>query len=542
MQPQSRGERSSGDRRAGRLLSVALEDDIEDALRDRYRVETADSSAELGTIDPDADCLVVDGETFRALCADDAVPSAPVVVFSDTADPALMRAIARREGCDIVYRDGLAGAPREAPELERLGERIEAARGGQRAGADRDGTDDPSPDLRDTVLETARNLMGAAPDEVDTKIEWGLGSVAEALGGTRGVVYAYDDDRLRVTHEWHAAGRDPVGHEAVRAEEFPGFAAALSQFETFRTAAGEEDREEGSAAASLERFGYGSEGVFVAVPVVIDWALSRVLVVDGAPAGRLSERTETRLRTAGELIGRTLRRNDRRREIERQNERLERFASVISHDLQNPLNVITGFAELARESDDPAAIDRIEAAAERMETILEDLRTLTREAEDLGELEEVPVSAVAKRANRAVETPGATVEIGEIGRVETDPSRLRQAFENLLRNAVEHGGSDVTVRVERIEGGFAFVDDGAGFSPEDRGQVFNDGYTGGDGTGLGLAIVRTVIEAHGWAIAATEAEGGGARFEITGVGFEGGGAGNESGGERGDADETADGG
>ena len=538
MQPQSHGERSSGDRRAGRLLSVALDEDVEDALEDRYRVETADSRAELGAVDPDADCLVVDAETFRALSADDSFPPAPVVVFSDTADPALMRTIARREGCDVVYRDGLEGAPEETSELERLGERIEAARSGQSAGEDRAG--DRPPDLRDTVLETARNLMGAAPDEVDTKIEWGIGSVAEALGGTRGVVYACEGDRLRVTHEWHAAGREPIGHETVRAEAFPGFAASLSQFETFRTAA--EQREtngEAGSVASPERFGYGSEGVFVAAPVVIDWTLSRVLVVDGAPAGRLSERTETRLRTAGELIGRTLRRNDRRREIERQNERLERFASVISHDLQNPLNVITGFAELARESGDPAAIDRIEAAAERMETILEDLRTLTREAEDLGELEEASVAAVARRANRAVETPEATVEIDEIGRVETDPSRLRQAFENLFRNAVEHGGEDVTVRLERIEDGFAFVDDGAGFSPEDRGQVFNDGYTGGDGTGLGLAIVRTVIEAHGWAIAATEAEGGGARFEITGVGFEDG---TDKEGEGEDTDEPVDGG
>jgi signal transduction histidine kinase len=154
-----------------------------------------------------------------------------------------------------------------------------------------------------------------------------------------------------------------------------------------------------------------------------------------------------------------------------------------------------------------------------MEAILDDLRTLTREAKDLGELEPVAVASVADRALRAVDTETITVDIDEIGTVEADPSRLRQAFENLLRNAAEHAGTGVTVRIEPTDGGFAVVDDGPGFDPEDRGRVFEEGYTGGGGTGLGLAIVRTVIEAHGWTIEATDAENGGARFEVTGVRF-----------------------
>jgi signal transduction histidine kinase len=220
------------------------------------------------------------------------------------------------------------------------------------------------------------------------------------------------------------------------------------------------------------------------------------------------------------LIGQTLRRNDRRREIEQQNERLERFASVIGHDLQNPLNVIIGYTELARETSDFEAIDRIEAAADRMETILEDLQTLTREAKDLGDRESIAISEVVERACRTVETEDVTVDIDEIGSVEADSSRLRQAFENLLRNAVEHSGSDVTVRIERIDDGFAVTDDGPGFSPADRGHVFEEGYTGDNGTGLGLAIVRTVIEAHGWTIEATDGDDGGARFEIRGIEFD----------------------
>ena len=76
----------------------------------------------------------------------------------------------------------------------------------------------------------------------------------------------------------------------------------------------------------------------------------------------------------------------------------------------------------------------------------------------------------------------------------------------------------MTVRFEPMDGGFAVSDDGSGFDPEDRGRLFEEGYTGG-GSGLGPAIVRTVIEAHGWTIEATDAESGGARFEIGDVRF-----------------------
>ena len=543
MQPQTDGEQPTADRSPCRVLFVSSGDDDAVSLGDRYRIETAAGPESLESVGPNTDCLVVDEETFRLATEGTGSafpPSVPVVVFSVTADPDVAQAVARREGFDIVYRDTAVATDRSTPEAERLRERIDTACRDRRPAESAESVDD----LGDTVLETAGILTSAAPDEVDTKIEWGLGSIAEALGGNRGVLYEHERDRLRVTHEWHASDRGPLEHDGLRAAEFPGFESALAQFEPFRSDETTED--------SLARLGYGADGgICIAVPIVIEWTLTRVLVVDGVSADRLDERTDARLRTAGELVGRTLRRNRRRREIERQNDRLERFASVISHDLQNPLNVITGFAELARTSEDPEAIDRIEAAARRMETILEDLRTLTREAAELGELESVSVSTVAERAERAVGTGDVTVEIGDIGCVEADASRLQQAFENLFRNsvehgstssrtrsddsvehgstgtrpeadgAIEHGGPGVTVTVERIDGGFAVSDDGCGFSPEDRGRVFEDGYTGGSGTGLGLAIVRTVVEAHGWAIEAADSPEGGASFEITGVEFDG---------------------
>ena len=101
-----------------------------------------------------------------------------------------------------------------------------------------------------------------------------------------------------------------------------------------------------------------------------------------------------------------------------------------------------------------------------------------------------------------------------------DPDRLVQVFENLLQNSVDHGGEGVTVRVGSLENGFYVEDDGPGVPEADRERMFEHGYTTRqDGMGYGLSIVRSIVDAHGWSIAVTESEDGGARFELTGVDF-----------------------
>ena len=500
-------------------------------LEDHYRVDQSnlDTDTEF-TVGAETDCLVLEAGAFRAIDAAETVslPSVPTVVFSESADPKLAQTVARCDGYDIVYGGGETAG--ESAAIDRLRDRIDVAcheekiaeteRGdvGSDGSADITSAESTTVGLEETILETAGLLMSAAPDEVDTKIEWGIKSIADTLGADRGVLYERDENRLVLTHQWHAPSADRIEHGEVAAASLPGFEASVSQFEPFRT---DELCQEATEAVAepISALGYGPDGVFIAVPIVIEWTLQRVLVIDGASRDTLSPATGSRLQTAGELIGQRLHHHRQRNELKRQNERLERFASVISHDLQNPLNVITGYTGLVRESDDPDHVDRIENAAERMERMLDDLGTLTRTDEELGELEPVAVSGVANRAAQAVETDGVTIEIAEIGTVEADPSRLQQAFENLLRNAVEHAGTGTTVRFERMDGGLAIVDDGPGFDPEDQGQLFEEGYTGGGGTGLGLAIVRTVIEAHGWTIEATGGEAGGARFEVSDVRF-----------------------
>jgi signal transduction histidine kinase len=222
----------------------------------------------------------------------------------------------------------------------------------------------------------------------------------------------------------------------------------------------------------------------------------------------------------GELIVlRDITERTRREErLRQQNEQLEEFASVVSHDLRNPLNVISARTQLARETGDAEHFDALEDAADRMDRLIDDLLQLARQGQTVGETEEVLVRGVAEDAWATVEAPEADFEIVGDEAVEADRDRLQQAFENLFRNALDHVGADVSIRVETMDDGFAVVDDGPGIPSEERDQVFEYGHTtADDGTGFGLSIVSEIVDAHDWDIRVTDGEQGGARFEITGI-------------------------
>ncbi|WP_144924077.1 two-component system sensor histidine kinase NtrB [Halorubrum salsamenti] len=216
---------------------------------------------------------------------------------------------------------------------------------------------------------------------------------------------------------------------------------------------------------------------------------------------------------------RDVRERKRREEALRENnERLEEFASIVSHDLRNPLNVAQGRLDIAREAHDSEHLDAVADAHDRMETLIDDLLTLARDGEGVEETERVPLRELAEACWEGVETAAASLRVETDRAVSADRSRLRQLFENLMRNAVEHAGDDVTVTVGGVDGGFYVADDGPGIPESDRETVFETGYsTNEDGTGFGLEIVETVAAAHGWDVRVTDAAGGGARFEFTGV-------------------------
>ncbi|THE65118.1 histidine kinase [Salinadaptatus halalkaliphilus] len=215
--------------------------------------------------------------------------------------------------------------------------------------------------------------------------------------------------------------------------------------------------------------------------------------------------------------------------LREQNDRLEEFSSIVAHDVRNPISVATGYVELAADETDDVESELAAArrALERSERITDDLLWLARSGQAIGARVETNLADVAETAWRHVQTDGASLEMNGDRLVLADRDRLSQLFENLFRNAVEHGSTDddgpqgkhdPLVRVGTLEDGFVVEDTGPGLSVANPDTVFELGYTSDDdGTGYGLSIVETIVEAHGWSIAVTESDEGGARFEITGL-------------------------
>ena len=237
-----------------------------------------------------------------------------------------------------------------------------------------------------------------------------------------------------------------------------------------------------------------------------------------------------------------------KQQLERQNERLGQFASIVSHDLRNPLNIIEGRLQIYRERGGEEHLDVVEESLEEMGNLINDLLDLARKGQTVEEVQDVDLAEYVDHCWTGVETGDATVEVTDPGTVVADPGRFGQLLTNLFRNSVEHGSTGsqtqsddsvehgstsnrqeaddsvehdsdgVTVRVGVTDEGFFVADDGPGIPESRREDVLEYGVTDSeDGTGIGLAIVSEIAEAHGWSVTITDSWAGGARFEFAGV-------------------------
>jgi PAS domain S-box-containing protein len=218
-------------------------------------------------------------------------------------------------------------------------------------------------------------------------------------------------------------------------------------------------------------------------------------------------------------IGRDIRDRQRReRRLRRQLAQFDEFASVLSHDLRTPLNVVRGRLELARDSGETDHLEQAEAALDRLDELIGNLAGVMREGELVTDVTAVDLGAASRSAWDALETAGATLAVETDRTIHADEGALTRLLENLLKNAIEHGEGTVTVTVGDLPKGFYVADNGPGIPEAERDDVFEIGTTVKEGEhGVGLASVKQLAVAHGWEISVTESDAGGARFEISDV-------------------------
>jgi K+-sensing histidine kinase KdpD len=221
-----------------------------------------------------------------------------------------------------------------------------------------------------------------------------------------------------------------------------------------------------------------------------------------------------------ELIARLLENELRRKRADEKIERLEEFASVLAHDIRNPLAVALGRVEVAQLNHDSEHLDEAVGALGRVDDVISEVLAMARQGQHIEETEDVQLSEIANRCWATVATDQASITVEDDLTFRAAADRLQHVFENLYRNSVEHGGENVTVRVGPLpeSDGFYVEDDGPGIPEDKRGVVLEAEYTTGDGSlGFGLAIVDGIATAHDWDLAITESSTGGARFEFSNV-------------------------
>ncbi|HYE62611.1 MAG TPA: PAS domain S-box protein [Phycisphaerales bacterium] len=258
------------------------------------------------------------------------------------------------------------------------------------------------------------------------------------------------------------------------------------------------------------------------------------------PTPREIELIESAAHLAGIAI--TRRRDEQRlqeraEELARSNAELERFAYVASHDLQEPLRMVTSFTQLLgqrykgkldRDADEFIGF-AVEGAV-RMQQLIEDLLAFSRVSSRPRVLSRVHAAAALARAQAnlrmAIETSGATVRTNELPEVTADESQLALVFQNLIGNAIKFRAKDtppiVEVKAAREDGKWRFEvsDNGIGIDPKYREKIFTmfqrlHPRSVYPGNGIGLAICKRILERHNGKIWVESQPGAGTTFYFT---------------------------
>ena len=229
---------------------------------------------------------------------------------------------------------------------------------------------------------------------------------------------------------------------------------------------------------------------------------------------------------------------DQRRELQRSNAALDEYASVASHDLQEPLRKILTFGDRLNasagsslEGDSRQHLERMLSAAARMRTLINDLLQYSQLTSKIQPFTSTDLGGIAREVIADLETAvaeaGGRVEVGELPTIDADAVQMRQLLQNLLGNALKYRRMDKPPIVRISSSSLSpqlctiiVADNGIGFNEEHAERIFRmferlHGRAQYEGSGIGLAICRKIVERHGGTIAATSSAGQGATFTVT---------------------------
>ncbi len=229
---------------------------------------------------------------------------------------------------------------------------------------------------------------------------------------------------------------------------------------------------------------------------------------------------------------------EQHREVERSNAALDEFASVASHDLQEPLRKILSFGNLLNtsagsvlEGNAREHLARMLSAAARMRTLISDLLLYSQVTRRVRRFVRTDLARIAREVIADLETSiaeaGGRVEVGELPVIDADALQMRQLLQNLLGNALKYRRKDTPpiVRFSSSSAGgqhctITVSDNGIGFNEKHAEKIFGmfarlHGRAEYEGSGIGLAICRKIVERHRGTIAAMSTAGQGATFTVS---------------------------
>ncbi|MFC7042274.1 ATP-binding protein [Halonotius sp. GCM10025705] len=225
-------------------------------------------------------------------------------------------------------------------------------------------------------------------------------------------------------------------------------------------------------------------------------------------------------------------RKEYERRLKRSNERLQEFAYILSHDLQEPLRMVSSYVDLLEselgddlDADTQEYMEFAVDGAERMRGMIDGLLEYSRVETEGKAFESVDAEAVVDGVvddlQLAIAEADAEIIVGDLPTVAADFDQLGQLFQNLLTNAIDHGGKGTTVEVTATETTqgveFAVSDDGPGIPADQQDEIFGLFDKGGDsdGTGIGLAVCERIVTRHDGEIRVESTPGDGTTFYIT---------------------------